>query len=71
MSLVLRAHSELPFNRRRDSSATGTFKRGERAGAEALLKQSLKLMFAFAMMALVTIAVVGTKLAIWLPAYLH
>jgi len=71
MSLVLRDHSELPFNRRRDSSATDTFKRGERAGAEALLRQSLKLIVAFAMIALVIAGAVGAKLAIWLPTYLH
>jgi len=68
MSLVARDHSELPFNRRRESSAIGTFKR---AGAKALLKQSLKLIFGFALMALVTAAAVGAKLAIWLPTYLH
>jgi hypothetical protein len=71
MSLVLRDHSELPFSRRRDSSTTGTFRRGEHAGAETLLKQSLKLIFAFALMALVLAVAVGTKLAIWLPTYLH
>ncbi|MDX6654878.1 MAG: hypothetical protein QOH18_1643 [Solirubrobacterales bacterium] len=70
MSLVLRDHSEFPFNRRRDSSAIG-IKRGERAGAEAPLRRSLKLMFAFAMMALVIAVAVSAKLAIWLPTYLH
>jgi hypothetical protein len=64
MSLVARDHSEL-------SSAIGTFKRGEHARARPLLKQSLKLIFAFAMMALVIAVAVGTKLAIWLPTYLH
>jgi hypothetical protein len=71
MSLALHHHSELPFNRRQDSQPIATSKRGERAGAAALLKQSLKLIFGFAMMALVIAVAVGTKLAIWLPTYLH